>query len=961
MANNSTFSHLPASLGNDLLRHRDIAQSIKDTIDFDLDENNLGTTFGIYGDWGTGKTSVLKMLKELLESSWSQRFRKKIKKYRCKDWYCFLIELILPFPYAMMWMTKTNEYLVVEFDAWYYHKQEELWLALIRKILAESSKQLGWSQALGINLKLYFSRIKGKSGAFHRFALWFFAYLGSVFAILAISWDALAYAYALKDIGRIVFPVTILEFLFHFLINTLSSEIKIKIPPLPKEGFDKGQPIQIDDFLHDYKEIVQSISKKRTLVILIDDLDRCEPEEIIPVLKAIKLLGLNEKIRSNRYDEVGLIFVLAVDRRELSRAVEIAFKGHVEDDELKSFTQSYLDKIVQIPVPLPPLTDTQVESLFGDRNNRDKYDYNDINGQDQSASTDKAITWLMRELPKFVDKNPRRVYQIARAYNLRKRLIDRRIRANILPKEEFPYMDGNNILVLSLLVLQLQWEDIFNAIMKYPAYLFYMCAFATETPILGWVSKAEIDEFYMLGLPIKNTYPVYSSLQDPLIIEMMKAILRRIEKIAQRTSRLNMKTAALARLNTYLTLYENEKEYEWRWARLRVRWENLMSGDPAKIKGKEIELNRLKNHLRGLINSLEVRLDEKQSLLEPTEKSREIERMIKAIGILSSDGGGHQSTFLSEVLTKHGEKSPRNVSRRLLFALGISAESKERKDSIAHQTIYDCIISDGSAAPVAPDASDEFKKDLQIYATPLIENFQLDDTQLEEIYREKFPSANPTLQKILLGHVLLANWGANVIRYLHDEKHKRTINEVLGDVLLSIWKRKVNKPEVSNDKDNVLSLGQKYDQFEQLAFKKNSPDNQKLIKLYWAFVIIKLVDNEQEKDFGIVQEKLRIMFPNTNEEEKKEDKYYNIWQRITERILDPDPRRRWPPFLLSLPNMLKDYFINKEDGTVLPVAGIENMYKRLLDAVQEDKYASIEWFNALKEVEDTVKEFKIAN
>ncbi|SDC98436.1 ribosomal protein L7/L12 [Actinokineospora iranica] len=76
------------------------------------------------------------------------------------------------------------------------------------------------------------------------------------------------------------------------------------------------------------------------LVFFIDDLDRCVSEHILKTLEALKLF-LNMK---------GCVYVLGVDREALERSIR-----HRYGDEDVSEAQ-YLDKIVQVPFTIPPVT-----------------------------------------------------------------------------------------------------------------------------------------------------------------------------------------------------------------------------------------------------------------------------------------------------------------------------------------------------------------------------------------------------------------------------------------------------------------------------------------------------------------------------------------------------------------------------------------------------------------------------
>ena len=75
----------------------------------------------------------------------------------------------------------------------------------------------------------------------------------------------------------------------------------------------------------------------RRLVVFIDDLDRCRQERITKVLESVKLF----------FDLPGLIFVFALDRDQLERAVANDY------DFSESEARVYLEKVFQLNVPLP--------------------------------------------------------------------------------------------------------------------------------------------------------------------------------------------------------------------------------------------------------------------------------------------------------------------------------------------------------------------------------------------------------------------------------------------------------------------------------------------------------------------------------------------------------------------------------------------------------------------------------
>src|SRR5262249_50939277 len=107
------------------------------------------------------------------------------------------------------------------------------------------------------------------------------------------------------------------------------------------------------------------------LVILIDDLDRCPPEDVLKVLEAVNYL----------VSAGPCIVVLGMDRRQVEYCVGLGFEKLVEglpDEELvygseethdksgkqRAFARHYLEKLINIEVPVPALDDAATDALL---------------------------------------------------------------------------------------------------------------------------------------------------------------------------------------------------------------------------------------------------------------------------------------------------------------------------------------------------------------------------------------------------------------------------------------------------------------------------------------------------------------------------------------------------------------------------------------------------------------------
>src|SRR5439155_7736864 len=86
-----------------------------------------------------------------------------------------------------------------------------------------------------------------------------------------------------------------------------------------------------------------------TLVVLIDDLDRCLPETTISTLEAIRLFLFLKNTA----------FVIAADDAMIKHAVKRHFEG--VSDELVS---NYFDKLIQLPIRVPPLGTQEVRAYM---------------------------------------------------------------------------------------------------------------------------------------------------------------------------------------------------------------------------------------------------------------------------------------------------------------------------------------------------------------------------------------------------------------------------------------------------------------------------------------------------------------------------------------------------------------------------------------------------------------------
>jgi predicted KAP-like P-loop ATPase len=116
-----------------------------------------------------------------------------------------------------------------------------------------------------------------------------------------------------------------------------------------KKPAPPSPPKAIHDFRDDLKTTLEDLDV--TLVVLIDDLDRCLPPTAIATLEAMRLFLFLERTA----------FVIAADDKMIRAAVRAHFKDVALDDELVT---NYFDKLIQIPIRVPPLGTQDVRAYL---------------------------------------------------------------------------------------------------------------------------------------------------------------------------------------------------------------------------------------------------------------------------------------------------------------------------------------------------------------------------------------------------------------------------------------------------------------------------------------------------------------------------------------------------------------------------------------------------------------------
>lgn len=291
------------------------------------DEKMLPLTIGLFGDWGSGKSSILEVLKKEIE---------KEPKTAC-----------------------------LYFNGWVFEGYDDAKAALLETILKEFEDEKKFGEEIKDDIKKLFKSVK------------WMRVIG--FGIKNIALPAAA---AYMTGGLSLIPQ---------LVNGLKDAAEDpgylieKIKGQDTEGFIKQFVKEFEEtdrfdvvrkFRDDFEELLEK-SKIDKLVIIIDDLDRCLPDRIIDNLEAIKLF-LNVK---------NTAFVIGADPRIVRHAIEYRYKDKVIDTNAENtndrIVNDYLEKLIQIPYNLPKLSDSEVETyvtLLFCENDLSPEDFNKVLG-----------------------------------------------------------------------------------------------------------------------------------------------------------------------------------------------------------------------------------------------------------------------------------------------------------------------------------------------------------------------------------------------------------------------------------------------------------------------------------------------------------------------------------------------------------------------------------------------------
>lgn len=261
------------------------------------------STIGVYGDWGSGKSSLMKLALKKIE-------KKYPKEGSGKD---------------------TIKTLCIEFNGWLFEGYEDTKTSLCGTILDALADEKRFSKkvtdkAKSLIKKIDFNKILGKG--------------------LKLGLDF----FLTSGLGTLT-DLTLSNILSTMKTNASKIQAKEIEEFLTKLKTDDKKRTEIKNFRSEFKNLL-NMSKVENVVVFIDELDRCLPDTVLEVFEAMRLFLFVK----------GMSFVIGADERLIQYSIKSKYK-EVPGNNL-DIGKEYLEKVIQYPLYIPQLTQTEVNQYL---------------------------------------------------------------------------------------------------------------------------------------------------------------------------------------------------------------------------------------------------------------------------------------------------------------------------------------------------------------------------------------------------------------------------------------------------------------------------------------------------------------------------------------------------------------------------------------------------------------------
>lgn len=291
------------------------------------------STIGLYGDWGSGKSSLMKLAKKAIETK-----DKKAKK-------------------------EESKILCIDFNGWLFEGYDDAKTSLCGTILDALADEKRFGKevaeyAKDLLKKVDFKKIIGKGV---KYGLDFLL-TGGIGALTDLTLSSV-----LSSVKNAAGEVE-------------AKQIEDLIGNLKKEDNKREE---VKKFRSEFEKLL-GMSKLDHVVVFIDELDRCQPDTILEVFEAMRLFLFVE----------GTSFVIGADERLIQYAIKSKYK-EVPGNNL-DIGKEYLEKVIQYPISIPQLNLAEVNQylfcLLSEKTITDKKKFNSLLEIISSLQPDQELT-----------------------------------------------------------------------------------------------------------------------------------------------------------------------------------------------------------------------------------------------------------------------------------------------------------------------------------------------------------------------------------------------------------------------------------------------------------------------------------------------------------------------------------------------------------------------------------------
>jgi KAP family P-loop domain len=339
-------------------------------------EGETPLDIALFGPWGSGKSSVYELLRRELDGSTAR---------------------------------------LVRYDAWKFGGA-----SLQRNFISHLANELGFKDSREnrkFHTGLYESRrralldFEDLEGGLGSAVLIFMA----VFAVFLLVFVALAGTSSIftdddfagqvgKSIPRFIAPTG--------FVAVVVAAAKVLLDGA-KVDVDHAQPAADEEFARTFNDLVELGQKKKgfdRLVVFVDELDRCSPEDVVETLTGIKTFLGHEDC----------VFIVAADRAVIERALDKLQQATPVDEEnpYYSSASSFFDKVFQYRTALPPLRGQRLTRFARDLVSGSEGLWGELRAIDGGRYLDDVIYFL---IPSHV-RSPRRVKALLNNFALNSRV-----------------------------------------------------------------------------------------------------------------------------------------------------------------------------------------------------------------------------------------------------------------------------------------------------------------------------------------------------------------------------------------------------------------------------------------------------------------------------------------------------------------------------------------------------------